>query len=83
MGWWVQRDRRRLPHNPPPRWLQLLFPLSLQVSVLEFRAHFGAAGVPFEELLSGACEAGRSAFLTTLRRHPISLLMRRLRDQVR
>ncbi len=49
---------------------------------MEFREHFGAPGADFESLLAAACDAGRSAALSTLRKHPVSVLMRRFRDQV-
>jgi hypothetical protein len=49
---------------------------------MEFREHFGALGVDFESLLVAACDAGRSTALSTLRKHPVSVLMRRFRDQV-
>ena len=49
---------------------------------MEFREHFGAPGADFETMLMAACDAGRSTVLSTLRKHPVSVLMRRFRDQV-
>jgi hypothetical protein len=57
-------------------------PPAPKVSVLEAVRVFDKPGVPFEDLVRGACAAGRSGISHLIHRHPVGVLMWRFRDQV-